>query len=40
MLGKDKVSLSYLDGAEHGDRRFTTPANLDGVIAFLDHNLK
>jgi acetyl esterase/lipase len=40
IIGKDKVHLELLEGAEHGDPKFETPENLVKVFAFLDEYLK
>lgn len=40
VLGKDKVTLTLLDGAGHGGPQFETPENLAKVFAFLDKYLK
>ncbi len=39
-LGAEKVKLTILEGAEHGDKAFDTPENLEKVIKFLDSYLK
>jgi dipeptidyl aminopeptidase/acylaminoacyl peptidase len=39
-IGKEKVRLELLEGAEHGDLRFETPENVQKVLDFLDHYLK
>lgn len=39
-LGEDKVILELLEGAEHADERFETPANVTRVLDFLDSRLK
>jgi len=40
VIGKDKVNLELLEGAEHGDPKFETSENLVKVYAFLDKYLK
>ena len=40
ILGKDKVSIELLEGANHGGPQFETAENLKKVILFLDKNLK
>jgi acetyl esterase/lipase len=40
VLGQDKVTLTLLEGANHGGPQFETPENLAKVFAFLDHYLK
>jgi acetyl esterase/lipase len=40
VLGDQKVSFELLDGAGHGGPQFSSPANLEKVIAFLDKYLK
>ncbi len=40
ILGKDKVSIELLEGANHGGPQFETAKNLKKVILFLDKNLK
>lgn len=40
VLGKEKVQLELLEGAEHGDPRFEAPENVKKVLAFLDRHLK
>lgn len=39
-LGKDRVTLTLLEGAGHGGPQFNAPANLEKVFAFLDKYLK
>lgn len=39
-LGEDKVKLKIFEGADHGDKAFETPQNLEEVVAFLDKYLK
>jgi dipeptidyl aminopeptidase/acylaminoacyl peptidase len=39
-LGRDRVELVLLEGAEHADPRFETPENVDRVLGFLDRRLK
>jgi acetyl esterase/lipase len=39
-IGKEKVRLELLEGAEHGDPRFETPQNVSLVLDFLDQHLK
>ena len=36
VLGKDRVRLELLEGAEHVDPLFETPDNVDKVFSFLD----
>jgi acetyl esterase/lipase len=36
VIGKDRVQLGLLEGAEHGDPLFETPENVDKVFNFLD----
>lgn len=36
VLGKDRVQLGLLEGAEHGDPQFETPENVEKVLDFLD----
>jgi acetyl esterase/lipase len=40
VLGEDRVILELLEGAEHADERFETPANVSRVLDFLDSHLK
>lgn len=40
VLGEDKVILELLEGAEHADLMFETPANVNRVLDFLDAWLK
>jgi acetyl esterase/lipase len=40
VIGTTKVTLIYLDGAEHGDPRFVSASNLTVVMDFLDKYLK
>jgi len=40
VLGPDKVTLTFLDGAGHGGDEFWTDANVKLVMDFLDNNLK
>ena len=40
VLGKDKVVLELLQGAEHADPMFETPENVKKVLDFLDAYLK
>ena len=40
MLGKEKVQLELLDGAEHADPAFETRDNVQKVLSFLDKHLK
>ena len=40
VIGKDRVKLDLLEGAEHGDPRFETPENVKKVLDFLDQVLK
>jgi len=39
VLGAGKVTLTYMDGWEHGDPRFITPENLGLVVEFLNQHL-
>ncbi len=39
-IGAENVSLTYLDGAVHGDAQFVSPPNLKVVMDFLDKYLK
>lgn len=38
-LGKDRVQLELLEGAEHGDARFESPENVEKVLDFLDRHM-
>ena len=40
LLGKEKVSFELLDGAGQGGPQFSSPANIEKVIAFFDKYLK
>jgi acetyl esterase/lipase len=40
VLGKERVQLDLLEGAEHGDPRFESPENVARVLGFLDKHLK
>ena len=40
VIGEGRVTLTYLEGAEHGDKMFFSPSNLRAVIDFLDKYLK
>ena len=40
VLGKEKVILHLLEGAQHGGKEFETPENLQIVFSFLDKILK
>jgi len=40
VIGKEKVQLELLDGAEHADPAFETHDNVQKVLAFLDKHLK
>jgi acetyl esterase/lipase len=40
LLGEDRVILELLEGAEHGDVMFESPANVTRVLDFLDLHLK
>jgi hypothetical protein len=40
VIGKERVQLKLLDGAEHGDPAFETHDNVQKVLAFLDKHLK
>jgi acetyl esterase/lipase len=40
VLGPDKVSFELLEGAGHGGPQFSSPENLEKVIAFFDKYLK
>lgn len=39
-LGKDRVQLELLEGAEHGDPRFEAPDNVSKVLDFIEKHLK
>lgn len=39
-IGKEKVTLELLEGAQHADPRFETPDNVQRVLDFLDMYLK
>ena len=39
VIGRDKVKLELLEGAEHGDPKFESPENIKKVLDFLDQNL-
>lgn len=39
-VGEEKVSFELLEGAGHGGPKFSSPANLEKVIAFFDQHLK
>ena len=39
-VGKDRVQLELLEGAEHGDPRFESPENVEKVLDFLDKHMK
>lgn len=39
-IGRHNVTLELLEGAEHGDIAFETPANVLRVLDFLDRHLK
>jgi acetyl esterase/lipase len=39
-LGKDRVQLELLEGAEHGDPRFEALENVEKVLDFLDRQMK
>jgi acetyl esterase/lipase len=39
-IGKDRVQLELLEGAEHGDPRFETRENVRKVLDFLDRHVK
>lgn|GEM_PF-204149 len=39
-LGRDRVELVLLEGAEHADPRFETPENVERVLGFLDRYLE
>jgi hypothetical protein len=39
-LGKNKVTIEILEGAQHGDPAFGTSDNLKKVMQFLDIHLK
>lgn len=39
VLGKGRVQLELLEGAEHGDPRFEFPENVERVLDFLDKHL-
>ena len=38
-LGKDRVQLGLLEGAEHGDPQFETPENVKKVLDFIDKHM-
>ncbi len=40
VLGKARVSISFLEGAGHGGPQFSSPENVDKVFIFLDKQLK
>lgn len=40
VLGKGRVQLELLKGAEHGDPQFETPDNVKKVLDFLDKHIK
>jgi acetyl esterase/lipase len=40
VIGKEKVILDLLEGAQHADPRFDTPGNVHRVLEFLDRHLK
>lgn len=40
VLGKDRVQLGLLEGAEHGDPRFESAENIKKVLNFLDKYMK
>jgi acetyl esterase/lipase len=40
VLGKDRVQLELLEGAEHGDPRFESPDNVKKVLDFLDKHVR
>jgi len=40
VIGKDKVRLELLEGAEHADPQFETPENIEKVLDWLDQHLK
>jgi acetyl esterase/lipase len=40
VIGKEKVQLELLDGAEHADPAFETHDNVQKILAFLDKHLK
>jgi acetyl esterase/lipase len=40
VLGSDKVSITLLEGANHGGPQFETPENITKVIDFLNKYLK
>jgi acetyl esterase/lipase len=39
VLGKDRVQLGLLEGAEHGDPQFESPENVKKVLDFLDKHM-
>jgi acetyl esterase/lipase len=39
VLGKDRVQLELLEGAEHGDPQFEAPDNVKKVLDFIDKHL-
>jgi dipeptidyl aminopeptidase/acylaminoacyl peptidase len=40
VLGDEKVSFELLEGAGHGGPQFSSPSNIEKVIAFFDKYLK
>jgi len=40
VVGKDRVQLELLEGAEHADPRFEAPGNVEKVLDFLDRHVK
>jgi len=40
VLGSEKVYFELLEGAGHGGPHFTSPTNLEKVLAFFDQHLK
>jgi len=40
VLGKDRIKLELLEGAEHGDPQFEAPDNVKKVLDFLDKHIK
>lgn len=40
VLGKNKVTFEIIEGANHLDEAFNTPANINKVLDFLDRYLK
>jgi dipeptidyl aminopeptidase/acylaminoacyl peptidase len=40
ILGKDKVTLDIVSGADHLDQKFTTRDNINKILDFLDKYMK